>query len=32
MHEIAAMCYIKDDKLHILAIKFGEFETNAFHD
>lgn len=23
MHEIAAMCYIKDDKQHILAIKFG---------
>jgi hypothetical protein len=23
MHEIAAMCYIKDDKQHILAVKFG---------
>ncbi|XP_059178313.1 cerebral cavernous malformations protein 2 homolog [Physella acuta] len=23
MHEIAATCYIKDDKEHILAIKFG---------
>ncbi|KAL8582941.1 hypothetical protein ACOMHN_006485 [Nucella lapillus] len=27
MHEIAAMCYIKDDKQHILAIKFGTPET-----
>lgn len=24
MHEIAAICYIKDDKQHILAVKFGE--------
>ena len=29
MHEIAAMCYIKDDKQHILAIKFGEYQTNT---
>ncbi|GFN76063.1 cerebral cavernous malformations protein 2 homolog [Plakobranchus ocellatus] len=24
MHEIAAICFIKDDQQHILAIKFGE--------
>ncbi|KAI8786992.1 cerebral cavernous malformations protein 2 [Biomphalaria glabrata] len=27
MHEIAATCYIKDDKEHILAIKFGTPES-----
>ncbi|PVD23711.1 hypothetical protein C0Q70_16984 [Pomacea canaliculata] len=27
MHEIAAICYIKDDKQHILAIKFGTPEV-----
>ncbi|KAH9509732.1 hypothetical protein Btru_044368 [Bulinus truncatus] len=27
MHEIAATCYIKDDKEHILAIKFGTTES-----
>ncbi|GFR89790.1 cerebral cavernous malformations 2 protein [Elysia marginata] len=27
MHEIAAICYIKDDQQHILAIKFGSIES-----
>ncbi|RUS80330.1 hypothetical protein EGW08_011899 [Elysia chlorotica] len=27
MHEIAAICYIKDDQQHILAVKFGSVES-----
>jgi hypothetical protein len=27
IHEIAAVCYIKDDGLHTLAIKYGMYYT-----
>ena len=29
MHDIAATCYIRDDSIHILALKYGEFYTHT---